>query len=229
MHQISVDLANSVLSHYKKTGVVVPPQALKNVFCVGGLDNIDVNTRSTTCRSNLHGTLITLIQFPLNDNTVPPAITSIMNPEEMGKSRVDNLPPSYYTMKHIYLPDKDIYVPDLHVNSYLKPYAPDLENTLSDAYAWLDHAKLLLSKENLDVQDWISWGAYNASQLSPPQTPITQCMALPIFREPAHSPMMIYHGMNIIKSATEYLNPGQVPVMVCDLPLYVLAKKIQWK
>ena len=40
---------------------------------------------------------------------------------------------------------------------------------------------------------------------------------------------MVYHGMNIIKSATNYLNKGQTPVMVCDLPLYVLAKKIQWK
>ena len=40
---------------------------------------------------------------------------------------------------------------------------------------------------------------------------------------------LVYHDMNIIKSASDYLNKGQTPVMVCDLPLYVPSKNIQWK
>ena len=35
--------------------------------------------------------------------------------------------------------------------------------------------------------------------------------------------------MNMIKAATEYLNPGQKPVMVVDQPLYTISKRIQWK
>ena len=54
-------------------------------------------------------------------------------------------------------------------------------------------------------------------------------MMLPLFREPAHSPMMVFHGMNIIAAATKQLNPGQTPVMVADQPLFTLAKKIQLK
>ena len=34
--------------------------------------------------------------------------------------------------------------------------------------------------------------------------------------------------MDIVKAAVEYLNPGQVPVLAMDQPLYALAKKIQW-
>ena len=34
--------------------------------------------------------------------------------------------------------------------------------------------------------------------------------------------------MNIVKQATEYLNPGQVAVIAADQPLFALAKQIQW-
>jgi len=33
---------------------------------------------------------------------------------------------------------------------------------------------------------------------------------------------MIKHGINVLQWATEYLNPGQLPVMAFDAPLYAL-------
>ena len=33
----------------------------------------------------------------------------------------------------------------------------------------------------------------------------------------------------MLKHTTEYLNPGQIPVLTVDQPLYALAKKIQWE
>ena len=51
---------------------------------------------------------------------------------------------------------------------------------------------------------------------------------LPLFSHEAKSVAMILHAMNIIKAATEYLNPGQVPVIAVDQPLYSVAKQIQW-
>ena len=39
---------------------------------------------------------------------------------------------------------------------------------------------------------------------------------------------MIQHSMNVIKKATQHLNPGQVPVIAVDQPLYTVAKKIHW-
>jgi len=40
---------------------------------------------------------------------------------------------------------------------------------------------------------------------------------------------MIKHGMDIVKTSTEFRNPGQIPVLAMDQPLYALAKQIQWK
>ena len=39
---------------------------------------------------------------------------------------------------------------------------------------------------------------------------------------------MVKHGLDIIKLVTQYLNPGQLPVLTFDGPLFALAKYIQW-
>ena len=58
----SIDIANSVISHWEQIGVVVPPQAVKGVFTIGGFDNIDHNPSSTMATSALHGTCISIQQ-----------------------------------------------------------------------------------------------------------------------------------------------------------------------
>ena len=44
----------------------------------------------------------------------------------------------------------------------------------------------------------------------------------------ADSPAMIKHGMDIVQNVTSLLNPGQIPVMACDCPIFAKAKYIQW-
>ena len=39
---------------------------------------------------------------------------------------------------------------------------------------------------------------------------------------------MISHAMNVVKKAVEICNPGQVPIITVDQPLYTVAKQIQW-
>ena len=39
---------------------------------------------------------------------------------------------------------------------------------------------------------------------------------------------MIKHSMIIVKEAVQHLNPGQIPVLATDQPLFALAKQIQW-
>ena len=34
--------------------------------------------------------------------------------------------------------------------------------------------------------------------------------------------------MDIVKAAVHHLNPGQIPVLAADQPLYAFAKEIQW-
>ena len=93
---------------------------------------------------------------------------------------------------------------------------------------WLDNVKELISKEKLESDDNISWAAYHASnerQLSDYQPAITSLM--PMFLENAHSAPMILHGMNVICSAVQLVNPEQTPVIAMDQPLFALAKQIQ--
>lgn len=51
---------------------------------------------------------------------------------------------------------------------------------------------------------------------------------LPLFDEKAAIPVMVKHSMHVQRRATEYLNPGQVPVTACDKPLFAIAKSVQW-
>ena len=40
---------------------------------------------------------------------------------------------------------------------------------------------------------------------------------------------MIKHSMDFVKSVVQFLNPGQIPVMTVDQPLYALGKQVQWQ
>ena len=86
-----------------------------------------------------------------------------------------------------------------------------------------------MEKEELDKDDILSWSAYHASLQnisSEVQPALTQL--LPIFQEKAATAAMIKHGMDVLREATQFLNPGQIPVVALDAPLYALAKYIQW-
>ena len=39
---------------------------------------------------------------------------------------------------------------------------------------------------------------------------------------------MLRHGMDIVKNAVNVVNPGQVPIIAADQPLYALCKQLQW-
>ena len=85
LRSLSTDLANSVIAYYEHAGVVVPPQAKPGRFMTCGLDNIDHNPRSTTCRSSLHGTICTIVQFPNEHQANEENETLILNRNVMGK------------------------------------------------------------------------------------------------------------------------------------------------
>lgn len=67
-------------------------------------------------------------------------------------------------------------------------------------------------------------GCQEATELSLPA--ITAL--LPLFSEKADSPAMVMHDLRIISDATSLLNPGQVPVVACDCPIFAICKQIQW-
>ena len=82
-----------------------------------------------------------------------------------------------------------------------------------------------LKKQALEKTDWISRSAYHASAVIPPATINA---LLPLFLVSAHSVAMIKHSMMIVQAAIQHFNPGQVPILAVDQPLYAIAKYIQW-
>ena len=62
------NLAVSVCQQSNADGTVCPSNLRKGIFTVGALDNIDHNPSSTTAEGSLHGTGISIMQFPTQEN-----------------------------------------------------------------------------------------------------------------------------------------------------------------
>lgn len=142
-----------------------------------------------------------------------------------------SLPATYTTMDlDISLPnDEVLHIPASATNSHPFPASRSVTSIIEEIYVWLDRVRFLLSKDTLAADEWISWAAYYASKTEASVTPPTKSYMLPLFTESPNSPIMVWHGMKVLRRAIAYLNPGQTPVMVADQPLFTLAKKLQWK
>ena len=97
LRMLSTYIASSVIGQWEQVGVVVPPQAIKDVFTTGGFYNIDHNPSSTTAKSALHGTCISIHQHFSSDTPVERDV-DILNPAGMGEKVARSLPASYATV-----------------------------------------------------------------------------------------------------------------------------------
>ena len=79
-----------------------------------------------------------------------------------------------------------------------------------------------------NLKDYLSWAGFHASRQPPSAHTPAIISLLPMFVENAHSVAIILHAMNVIKSTVQHVNPGQVPVITLDQPLFAIAKQIQW-
>ena len=84
--------------------------------------------------------------------------------------------------------------------------------------------------ENIEHNDSLplSWSAYNAKYVTNINIIKSISSMLPLFKEDSHSVSLMTHAMQLIEKVTNFLNPGQTPVLVFDQPLYAIAKTIQW-
>ena len=77
-----------------------------------------------------------------------------------------------------------------------------------------------------------SWAENHSRRREQAATPILGLTAVaalfPLFPDDSKSVAMIRHSMNVVKKAVTVVNPGQIPVIACDQPLFKIAKQIQW-
>lgn len=222
--ELSNGMATAVCEKFKSEGVVCPPNQRLGLFTVGALDNIDHNPSSTTSQGSFHGTDISVFQFPTETEcgTLRPNI-SLAEP----KSNKDfTLPENFSTVPALSFKVTDVSVPS--IKNTVCDTNLHVESGLAQEKCWLDHGIQLLDKD-LEREDYISWSAYHASLIQPgKELPVISGL-LPLFHEKAASISMVKHGMDVLRQVTEYLNPGQIPVIAVDQPLYTIVKYVQWK
>ena len=223
---ISTQLANSVCKRFDEEECVCPPKLKKNVFSIGAFDNIDHNPSARTAKDSFHGTAISIMQAPTEENEGVDRQSEIITEEVIEEKKMLQLPEIYTEVPPTILKTTEPTVPKVW-----GPKKPELNadaNTFQEERDWLIHVEVSLKKEELEKTDFVSWAAYHASkQLTPPR-PIGTIALLPLFEEPAHSVPMVSHCLDLIKTNIDFLNNGQTAVATADLPLYALAKQIQW-
>ena len=100
---------------------------------------------------------------------------------------------------------------------------------------WLTHVQRCVEKgdnqhiwETESALQPISWGAFHASAVKEVPEKEANITLLPLLEDKAQSISLIKHAMILIKKSIESINPGQIPVLAMDQPLYAIAKEIQW-
>ena len=218
---IEDQLTAAVCEQFNQDDVVVPCSLKKNRFSIGALDNVDYNPSSTSAQGSFHGTSLTLVQ--VGDIS---EVTEDQEPVRIPpRGNTTELPETYSVVPYVDYQTSRQKVPwrskSFSTSSLVTEEQLDQENE------WLQKSALLLDTR-LEPEDRISWAGFHASrQTSTPRSTCSQGL-FPLFKDKAASLSMVKHGMDIIKSAISHLNPGQIPILVCDQPIYSLGKKIQW-
>ena len=212
------------LATSQEIGLVCPIQLCHGLFTVGALDNLDHNPSSTTAKDSFHGTGISLFQLPTVSNEgYQQSIITL--PSTNNKNH--HLPEEYTTVPAVVLNKDNIVVPK--TSDHTSSVSGHMEEAKVKEKCWLEHGIRFLIKDELEKGDAVSWASYHASnQIFCEDTPTTLTQLMPLFYEKAASAAMVKHCMDVQRQATEFLNPGQIPVTAVDAPLYALAKLVQW-
>jgi len=226
--QLSAGLANRTCDSFDVAAGLCPPYLQNGLFTTAAVDNIDHNPRSTTAVDSFHGTGISLIQHHCEEEGMISGFAGgdVDDVTDYSKT-LKSLPQSYTSISPVGAIRKDVSLPDVTLS-----FAGDLfsvEIALNEETKWLEKVNVAIEKGDSEPTTLdISWAAYHASISHASNSLTDVCTLLPLFHDAAHSPAMICHAMKIVRSAVHSVNPGQIPVLTMDQPLYSLGKLIQW-
>ena len=220
--QVENNLAVSVCQQSNADGIVCPSNLRKGIFTVGALDNIDHNPSSTTAEGSLHGTGISIMQFPTQENQGICREASYVE-GNLAHSQQPTLPDIFTNVPAVTI-NNAIDVPQRSTAKF----TGKVEQAKAQEKCWIERSLELLRLDKLQKGQLISWAAYHASRHLPVQDPCSIIALLPLFLQKADSPAMVKHGLDVLKCITEFLNVGQIPVLACDCPIFAICKKIQW-
>ena len=222
---ISMDMAIAAVQQYESDEVVCLLILRKNLFTTAAVDNLDHNPSSATAHDAFHGTGISLFQ---NRDTESDGIMRPKSELQPGISRkeIPTLPESYTNLTHVTLLKKDVITSPMECT--LTSDGQLVKSAIADEKKWQTAAHRLVREEAQSVDDPIGWAAFHANAQQPRHFYVTITSLLPLFPDDSKSVAMIRHSMDVVQRAVHLLNPGQVPVLTLDQPLFTIAKQIQW-
>ena len=223
-YQMIMEIEESLVSFISKQfvadGCVVPASLRKGLLTIGALDNLDHNPSSTTAPSSFHGTGISLFQLPTAGNH-----GELRDPIRLpSQGSGHSLPEKYAIVHPIALSTNSSVIPA----RITKETGCSLIFEKGEEKRWMEETLVKFDIESVMADDMLTWAAFHSAKEVEKDPPALTAL-LPIFYEKAATPAKIKHGKNVIRQATTFLNPGQVPVITVDQPLFALVKMVQWK
>ena len=219
--EVSAQLGDAAVSKYVEDGMVCPPDLRRGLFTTAAMDNIDHNPTATTATSSFHGTSISIFQHPTTDSE-----GEKREPLQLGDKKTKTaleLPNSYTNIRPAFFRKKNPFPP--RAEGLIVPGIDLLKPQLTLEYEWLE--KVCVT-EDVDGAVNVTWSAHHASKKIRAPFEVSINALLPLPRNQAHPVATIKHVMDKISDTVAFLNPGQVPVIAADQPIYAVAKQIQW-
>ena len=213
--EIIKDIEYTAKKVYEDEKVVFPLTLPHGVFITCNNDNLDKTS------SDFHGTAISVNAHPTLQNPGH----RIPFPEIQKATDNLKLPDDFIIVKPAYLINKN---PKLNKTADGVPLQPSITSTFKQAE--LKGQMCLKATEPIfkDVVSTINngWAAFHAPAIQEPVIPIESAV-LNVWPDKASTPSMQKHSMEIAISVTKKLNPGQIPVLTVDEPLYAICKQLQ--
>ena len=201
----------SVIQQFADEGVVCPPGLRRGLFTVGATDNIDHNPSSTTSAESFHGIAISLFQARTTMDDGQQRDIPVV-PSGHGKISLPVMPLT--AGMRCSLPERPETT--FHPNNIL-----EVEQSKEEEWAATVAAGLLD-----EDQEGPTWSAHHAVACS--QTVPSLGGLFLLFSQSSTDPLMILHAMRLVSTSIEHLNPGQIPVITGDQPIFAMMKKLQW-
>ncbi|KAH3878663.1 hypothetical protein DPMN_002561 [Dreissena polymorpha] len=95
-----------------------------------------------------------------------PRFNPVIDERLIAGKKITALPDRYTNVQPTIIEQKEQIVPPI-VGPAVRSEVPEIDPLIVKEYEWLNNLKNLLDKPELDIEDYISWGAYHASKQMP--------------------------------------------------------------
>ena len=191
----------------------------RGLFTIAAVINIDHNPSSATAKGFFHETGISPLQHQSQSFRGYDRDWEIIGSFRSFTRSVNFLPSAYTSFPPAAIKTKQFTAP--RFQGLVTPaYLVTASYAVVEEYDSLNAVVNALKTGNLAKDEWVHWSAYHASIQKTEIPPAAINALLPLLLENAHSVAMIKYSMDIVKTLVQHLNPGQIPVLAADQPLF---------